>query len=197
MGWTWAILILFVLLALLAGCGGGGGKKGKPSARATATTEAAIVTPEAIVTEAPTSADTIILPMLLIAAVPSGLPAYDRADWKHWTDADRDCQNTRAEVLIAESTASVASRSDRQCAVDVGQWLAPYTGSTVELAGDLDVDHMVPLPNAHWSGAWAWDAQRKKVYANDLSFDGHFIAVTASANRSKGAKGPEEWTPAR
>ena len=59
-----------------------------------------------------------------------------------------------------------------------GQWLAPYTGTTVRLAGDLDIGHTVPLANAHKSGGWAWSAERKRAYANDLLFDGHLIAVT-------------------
>lgn len=54
---------------------------------------------------------------------------------------------------------------------------------------------MVPLRNAHLSGAWQWSAQRKELYANYLADPQHLIAVTASANRSKGARDPEDWKP--
>ena len=73
--------------------------------------------------------------------------------------------------------------------------MAPYSGMEVTEATKLDIDHMVPLSNAHRSGGWEWDADRKREYANNLDNSYHLIAVTASANRSKGAKGPEEWQP--
>jgi len=142
-----------------------------------------------------TPASDVAVAQLVIAPIPGGLPSYDRGDWKHWIDRDRDCQDTRAEVLIAGSAVAVGFRNGGQCTVDNGQWSAPYTGVTIGIARVLDVDHMVPLANAHRSGAWAWTDEERKNYANDLSFDGHLIVATASANRSKGARGPEEWKP--
>ena len=130
-----------------------------------------------------------------VAAIPSTLPAYSREDWKHWTDADRDCQNARNEVLIEESITAVTFRTNDGCRVATGQWLAPYTNTVVTDPGKLDVDHMVPLGNAHQSGAWGWSAERKELYANHLGDTQHLIAVTASANRSKGARGPDQWKP--
>ena len=78
--------------------------------------------------------------------------------WGHqsiqdWTDADSDCQDARQEVLVAESHGAVSFQTDRGCKVSSGQWLAPYTGTVVTDPSKLDVDHMVPLGNAHASSA--------------------------------------------
>ena len=127
--------------------------------------------------------------------IPEGLPPYDRDDWRHWTDEDDDCQNTRHEVLIAESQGAVTYKSDRQCQVDGGQWFGAFTATTVKEPSKLDVDHLVPLAIAHQSGGWAWTDEKKEQYANSLDHPDHLIAVTAGANRSKGAKGPDEWRP--
>ena len=130
-----------------------------------------------------------------IAEVASDRPEYDRGTWRHWTDEDSDCQNARQEVLIAESSVAVTFQSDEQCRVATGLWLGPYTGTEVDDPGSLDVDHMVPLENAHRSGGWNWSPERKREFANYLGYENHLIATTARANRSKGSKGPEEWRP--
>ena len=60
-----------------------------------------------------------------------------------------------------------------QCRVAEGEWDGPYTGEQFTDPSDLDVDHMVPLANAHRSGGWACGAnRRKRQYANDLSYAG-------------------------
>ena len=114
---------------------------------------------------------------------------------EHWTDADGDCQDARQEVLVAESRTEPAFRTDKKCRVTAGAWLVLYTGAVVTDPSKLDIDHMVPLGNAHVSGASSWSANQRERYANYLDDPQHLIAVTASANRSKGARGPEEWEP--
>ena len=124
----------------------------------------------------------------------SGCVAYNRDDYPAWIDADGDCQDTRAEVLIAENTGTL-TYSSGTCVVAGGAWFDPYTGQVFAVAGDLDVDHMVPLAEAHESGAHAWDLAKRRDFANYLVDPGHLMAVSASANRSKGAKDPAEWLP--
>jgi hypothetical protein len=59
----------------------------------------------------------------------------------------------------------------------------------------LDVDHFVPLAEAHDSGGYAWDQERRAAFANDLADPRSLVAVTAAANRSKSDQGPEDWLP--
>ena len=132
---------------------------------------------------------------LIVVSVVYITPVYDRAEWRHWIDEDSDCQDTRQEVLIEEATSSVTYTDSRQCRVESGTWTGPYTGEEFTDPRRLDIDHMVPLANTHKSGGWAWSEEKKRQYANDLSYHGHLIAVQATANRSKGSKGPEHWKP--
>ena len=54
---------------------------------------------------------------------------------------------------------------------------------------------MVRLQNAYLSSGWRWDATRKQEYANYPGAENHLVAISARHNRSKGARGPEEWAP--
>lgn len=120
---------------------------------------------------------------------------YNRGHYKHWIDEDKDCQKARDEVLIAESEITVTFKGNKTCKVIAGRWTDPYSGDVYTDPKALDVDHMVPLKNTHQSGGYQWSYQKRKAYANDLANSQHLIAVDKSLNRSKGAKGPDEWLP--
>ena len=75
--------------------------------------------------------DTIYVSKVDTVYIETGAPVipYDRDLYKHWIDADRDCQDTRQEVLISESLQPVVL-DDRGCRVVSGEWLDLYTGQT-------------------------------------------------------------------
>jgi hypothetical protein len=121
---------------------------------------------------------------------------YDRDLFgSSWIDADHDCQDTRAEALIAESQVPVTLTSASGCTVATGQWVDPWSGSVNTSARALDVDHTVPLANAWRSGAWAWEPTQRLAYANDLTEGDHLIGIPLGENRLKADDGPEAWRP--
>jgi hypothetical protein len=131
----------------------------------------------------------------LTVAAEAGSSTYDRAKFKHWTDANGDCQNTRAEVLIAETRATITYSSSSHCTVSKGKWYSYYDGATWTLASDVDIDHMVALKEAWESGARSWSAYNRERYANDLGWSWSLVAVTDNVNQSKGDRDPAEWLP--
>jgi len=117
---------------------------------------------------------------------------YNRKDWPHWIDVDEDCQNTRMEILIRDSVGLIGFHSKEFCKVVIGHWIGPYTGKTIYATMRVDIDHIVPLKHAHENGGENWTREKKKDFANDPD---NLLATTASANRAKGFKGPDEWMP--
>ncbi|SFL09361.1 Protein of unknown function [Nitrosomonas aestuarii] len=117
---------------------------------------------------------------------------YNRKDWPHWIDEDKDCQNTRQELLIATSQVSVKFTNPKHCTVKYGQWYGVYTGKTFAKASDVDIDHVVPLAHAHRHGAQNWTRAQRRAFANDYE---NLLVVDDSTNQSKSDKAPHEWLP--
>ena len=107
---------------------------------------------------------------------------YSRADWRHWSDFDGDGCDTRCEVLADEQRPG-------------GDWHSVFDGQVTDNPSTFDIDHLVPLAEAHESGGWAWDEETRELYANDQEYAHSLIAVSASSNRSKGKRDPAEWLP--
>lgn len=131
----------------------------------------------------------------LTVAGEGGSSSYSRDYFRHWIDNNGDCQNTRHEVLVWESQVSPTYTSSSRCSVSSGRWYSYYDGATWTLAGDVDIDHMVPLKEAWESGARNWSADDRERFANDLGFDATLVAVTDNVNQSKGDRDPAEWLP--
>lgn len=141
--------------------------------------------------------DFVGIPILEIKEIDlNEIPRYNREEWNSWIDEDEDCQNTRHEVLQLESFVSVLFSSDNTCYVQSGKWFDPYNGEYIYFASDLDIDHFVPLYNAHISGGWEWSEVKKTDFANNITDPDILIAVKNSSNREKSASSPDEWKPA-
>ena len=124
-------------------------------------------------------------------AAANELPKYDRDSFGGWSDTDRDCQNTRHELLQKLSTA-VVSLSRNTCRILRGRWLDPYTGQTFRESKKLDIDHLVSLKYGWDRGAYKWSRAKRTRFSNDPV---NLFAVEKSVNRQKSANGPAAWLP--
>lgn len=111
-----------------------------------------------------------------------------------WKDTNRDCQNTRQEVLIQETRAALAYTS-RGCTVSRGRWVTSWDNRVHSYASTVQIDHTVPVHEAWGSGARYWSQTRRVAFYNDLSDSRTLSAQTSALNSAKQAKGPEAWLP--
>ena len=123
---------------------------------------------------------------------PASLSGYARSKFHTWETGPDHC-DTREAVLKRDGRNETV---DSLCRVSSGTWTSYYDGLIFHDASKLDIDHVVPLANAWISGARSWTPTKREQFANDLT-DPQLIAVSASANRSKRDRSPDQWKPPR
>ncbi len=126
------------------------------------------------------------------------IPNYDRkAQFGRWVNDPNDdtCLNTRAKILVRDSSKEVIFKESSKCVVDGGRWEDPYTGHSLELASDIQIDHLVPLKNAYVSGAYKWSFRARCLYANYLGYNFHLLSVSGKENLKKSDKAPDKYMP--
>lgn len=136
---------------------------------------------------------------------PAGV-AYDRALYgRRWADVEANGCNQRDDVLLRDAVpGSLVLARQGSCGHDVlaGRWSDPYSGTVLSLtdlkdpaqARAVQIDHLVPLAEAHRSGAAAWGPARRELFANDLA---NLRAVAGELNAAKSDQDPAGWRPAR
>jgi hypothetical protein len=116
---------------------------------------------------------------------------YSRSLYKHWVDLDRNCLDTRAEILKIRSLRPVKFKNNG-CKIESGEWDDYYYNEKHFKATKVDIDHLIPLKHAHTHGAHNWDSEERQAFANDPE---NLVITNKKYNRKKGAKGIDEWLP--
>jgi Protein of unknown function (DUF1524) len=129
------------------------------------------------------------LDKLTVVTKTGSMSGYRRDKFPHWRETGSNC-DVRDTVLKRDGTKVKVSG----CNVVAGTWTSVYDGQKITDPAKVDIDHVVPLANAWRSGASAWTTEKRQDFANDLK-DPQLIAVSASANRSKGDQDPSTWKP--
>lgn len=125
------------------------------------------------------------------------LGAYSRdAFGQKWSDdvtvegGHNGC-DTRNDVLRKQLEGVVVKPGTRGCKVLSGTLTDPYSGVTVGLP-DVQIDHVVALANAWQTGAFSWDDEKRRNFANDPR---NLLAVKGSLNEQKKASDAAGWLP--
>lgn len=191
MGAIWVIVGLVVVA-----CGPGASGAATPSPSVLTTSPTSTMTP--IVAPPPSASpspgpESLATLLDRLVVTPEHLEGYDRDLFPHWSDADLDGCNTRYEVLLDQAVTPPAISGG--CDLTGGTWVSPFDGVTLHDATNVQIDHLVALAEAWYSGAFAWTTERRERFANDLTVPWELNAVSPDINEQKGADDPAEWLP--
>ena len=133
-------------------------------------------------------------------SVPSPRKPYDRkSDYGPWQTTKGTCLDVRGMVLEKHSQVPIKTKpSMDRCVVTSGKWNDPYTADVFDKPyPNIEIDHFVPLKNAHQMGASHWPAKKRCWYANFHKNDFHLLPVSARENERKGDATPHDYVPPR
>lgn len=114
---------------------------------------------------------------------------YSREEFgRGWAKA-RVC--TTRELVAAVSLPG-ATLDKRDCSLDGGSGIDPYTGDRIDSHSDLELDHVIPLSAAWDLGAFAWSEEKRVTFANDPL---NLVIVGKEQNQAKSDSLPHQWLP--
>ncbi|QAU52539.1 HNH endonuclease family protein [Corynebacterium pelargi] len=156
--------------------------------------------PEAITPPAPSHG---VVDQLSIRG-PEAIPPYDRdAFGQAWSDdvnvpgGHNGC-DTRNDMLQRDLRDIEFKANTRNCVVASGYLQDPYSGRGHHFvkgnrtSTEVQIDHVIALADAWESGAWRWDPDLRRNFANDPA---NLQATLAEENQNKKAKTADQWLP--
>ena len=124
---------------------------------------------------------------------------YTRAQFgQTWADVNRNGCDTRNDILKRDLTDVVFREGTRNCVVESGTLIDPYSGATINFikgeksSMEVQIDHVVALSNAWQTGAFKSTLERRTEFANDPE---NLLAVQGRLNSQKGDGDAATWLP--
>ena len=124
---------------------------------------------------------------------------YTRAQFgQTWADVNRNGCDTRNDILKRDLTDVVFRQGTRNCVVESGTLIDPYSGATINFVKgvkssmEVQIDHIVALSNAWQTGAFKLSLERRTEFANDPE---NLLAVQGRLNSQKGDGDAATWLP--
>lgn len=139
----------------------------------------------------------------IVIAEELSMDSYDRDEWapNGWVDADDTGCDTQQDILLrdTDSESQVVDNAD-DCRLIYGTATDPFSGQFIEHDRDaedfgrtpFDIDHIVPIGEAHRSGAADWDDQTRQEFYQDKE---NLLAVDAAQNRAKSDADVNNYLP--
>lgn len=128
----------------------------------------------------------VFLTFLLMLLTITSAHAYKRSDYKIWSDFNKNCFNTRHELL---NNRAIIVTWIKNCNIMAGKWSDSYDGKELTNLRLIDIDHVIPLYYADTHGL---ANEVKPAFGNDTD---NLLITSASNNRSKGSKSISQWHP--